>query len=444
MCSSIYIINAIIFCTHSLKIFEHSLSATEYKLFYHRTAEFGPQPNTYNISGRLQLLHPIDGCDISEYVDSDNQYRQVYDQQIVMILRGNCTFSDKVYNCQVLGAIGAIIGDYNSSNGQEWVVMSKDDTNSIHIPSVFVPHNTFQWIYNLITMDTSSDDGTFAVIDSDGEYAEQTSTFWLAAFGIVIIVIPTLWCFIVCIALLRKRIVYVLYTVTNAQIFIRISINRNYAKKSKRKQHLTQIPVILYKAECDGIVSPIPESKERDANDLCAKLVNDGNDIEEEQKMDACVTQLSESSAGSSMFGSMTKKLLDSFVAKKKCYHPHNDSCAICLDDFRENEELRLLPCHHAFHRHCVDPWLLKQSELCPMCKQSIFDYDDDDDGGKKENEDANGCIAKLLKVCCSSRGRQRQSLRENLQNIEENLNENVDDRNNESILIDADDDNVQ
>merc|ERR1712172_163982 len=52
---------------------------------------------------------------------------------------------------------------------------------------------------------------------------------------------------------------------------------------------------------------------------------------------------------------------------------PHNSSCAICLDDFQRGEELRLLPCEHAYHRHCIDPWLAKQSELCPMCKQSIF-----------------------------------------------------------------------
>ena len=35
---------------------------------------------------------------------------------------------------------------------------------------------------------------------------------------------------------------------------------------------------------------------------------------------------------------------------------PHNESCCVCLDDFSANVELRLLPCHHAFHPKCIDP----------------------------------------------------------------------------------------
>jgi len=51
----------------------------------------------------------------------------------------------------------------------------------------------------------------------------------------------------------------------------------------------------------------------------------------------------------------------------------HNDSCAICLDEFQAEEPIALLPCCHGFHRHCLDPWL-DRSALCPICKQSILD----------------------------------------------------------------------
>ncbi|RUS18049.1 hypothetical protein BC937DRAFT_89198 [Endogone sp. FLAS-F59071] len=47
-----------------------------------------------------------------------------------------------------------------------------------------------------------------------------------------------------------------------------------------------------------------------------------------------------------------------------------NQSCAICLDDFVEDESnLRLLPCSHGFCVECIDPWLSTKSAQCPICK---------------------------------------------------------------------------
>lgn len=48
------------------------------------------------------------------------------------------------------------------------------------------------------------------------------------------------------------------------------------------------------------------------------------------------------------------------------------ETCPICIVDFEEGDELRVLPCEgkHRFHQTCVDPWLLELSGSCPLCRQ--------------------------------------------------------------------------
>jgi len=46
--------------------------------------------------------------------------------------------------------------------------------------------------------------------------------------------------------------------------------------------------------------------------------------------------------------------------------------CGVCLLDFEEGDELRVLTCDHAFHRTCIDHWLLVASTACPDCKRDL------------------------------------------------------------------------
>jgi len=48
--------------------------------------------------------------------------------------------------------------------------------------------------------------------------------------------------------------------------------------------------------------------------------------------------------------------------------------CAICLNDYNENDKISFLPCHpkqHHFHKECINEWL-KISKTCPYCKNPI------------------------------------------------------------------------
>nr|CAD2173243.1 unnamed protein product [Meloidogyne enterolobii] len=48
------------------------------------------------------------------------------------------------------------------------------------------------------------------------------------------------------------------------------------------------------------------------------------------------------------------------------------ETCAICLEDFKEPDKLRILPCKHAYHCKCIDPWLTKNRRVCPVCKRRV------------------------------------------------------------------------
>ncbi|OIW08016.1 hypothetical protein TanjilG_20117 [Lupinus angustifolius] len=46
--------------------------------------------------------------------------------------------------------------------------------------------------------------------------------------------------------------------------------------------------------------------------------------------------------------------------------------CAVCLNDFKDYDTLRLLPkCNHVFHPSCIDSWLCSQV-TCPVCRANL------------------------------------------------------------------------
>lgn len=47
--------------------------------------------------------------------------------------------------------------------------------------------------------------------------------------------------------------------------------------------------------------------------------------------------------------------------------------CAICLCEFAKGDKVRVLPCHHIFHLHEVDEWLIQRKKLVPSSRTYLY-----------------------------------------------------------------------
>eukprot|EP00935_MAST-01C_sp_MAST-1C-sp1_P001220 g1220.t1 len=69
----------------------------------------------------------------------------------------------------------------------------------------------------------------------------------------------------------------------------------------------------------------------------------------------------------------LSSTLLDKHTVKRPVEAGElGEECPICYSAFTEGEVLRCLPCSHYFHQSCIDPWLMKKKNTCPMCLTKV------------------------------------------------------------------------
>jgi len=261
-------------------------------LFSHMTASFGPRPGEYVASGPFIAASPLLACTPLQE-SSTTRFSGV----IVFIPRGDCAFVDKVKNAQDAGAISVVVGDNHNSN-PDYIQMGASDPEEaakIVIPAVFVAYADAQVIFSSLPLNATLDQDGEVPVDQD--YAMTSN---LQTVGLLLLILPVLWCIIVAIYYIHK-----LYRE-----------RRDARLRAERSSHL---PVLRY------------------------------HRLEDRE----------------------TPSEAPSEVHRSTC---HNESCAICLEDFNSEVEVKVLPCSHGFHSQCINPWIDDRSDLCPICKRSILE----------------------------------------------------------------------
>lgn len=67
----------------------------------------------------------------------------------------------------------------------------------------------------------------------------------------------------------------------------------------------------------------------------------------------------------------LSKAEIDNLAIRRFAGNDTLKVCIICITEYTEGNKLRILPCSHEYHVHCIDRWLSDNS-TCPICRRKV------------------------------------------------------------------------
>ena len=49
------------------------------------------------------------------------------------------------------------------------------------------------------------------------------------------------------------------------------------------------------------------------------------------------------------------------------------NECSICLEPYKQGDDIILLKCGHLFHEECIKTWITPDNQSCPYCRTDII-----------------------------------------------------------------------
>ncbi|KAF9060965.1 hypothetical protein BDP27DRAFT_1338910 [Rhodocollybia butyracea] len=274
---------------------------------------------------------------------------------IALVQRGKCEFVNKVREAQRLGARAVVVGGDNpevSGYPDTLVNMySPEDASDVQIAATFIKYSDYAELYRLISTSNTSHAGlrTLSLLIT----AEYSAWDWYSPIVtfIIVLLLPSILTFVT-LLVHRVRAARAAQRDRAPEEFVHSLPWRVWTGSGWEKHEGSE--------DANTPVDPFNVDLERDQQQQPSSTAN-VNIIEEES-------------------GPSTPQNQPWFESQMEC--------AICLSEFEKGDKVRVLPCHHLFHMHEVDQWLIQRKKLCPVCKGDVTQVPQTSASGFTETQD--------------------------------------------------------
>jgi hypothetical protein len=138
--------------------------------FEHVTAGFGPALPAHGVTAKVVWATPADACRKLSTCEGSSSC----EGKIIVVVRGNCDFFQKVMHAQVVGASAVVIVSSNQDSDDELITMSAgDEAAAVKIPSVYVLKGTGDRLRRLRHGKSASMPHTVVTLNATGELGNE-------------------------------------------------------------------------------------------------------------------------------------------------------------------------------------------------------------------------------------------------------------------------------
>ncbi|KAG2736709.1 hypothetical protein G9P44_000799 [Scheffersomyces stipitis] len=328
-----------------------------------RYASFSPILN-YHMRRQYKIL-PTNGCNKSDLNLSHKQYKN----KVLIVLRGDCTFVDKVSNILNSGLDPAAVIVANDEPYRGLVTMFSANFNqdgSLRIPIMFITNEDYHVLKKLSVKD---------VPDITLDLSTASIGSWFSIIASMVLSPPLLiiifYSIIICGQKLKRRQA----NIRNAKLVRELPVYIYNGSHLIHAKYLSTYLKVTGQSQSQG------KSQDQNQN----QNQNNTQNISSTISVKDVPVNFSDSpkQSPSSSFASLDRILVNGIDirASANSLHiltaPENFypayKCSICLEKYSPlKSRVLVLDCKHIYHERCLSNWLINFRRSCPLCNVMI------------------------------------------------------------------------